>query len=110
MANEKKIPKSEEPTHLRSYIGEIELSKSELNEREKEMLNNLSSCESELSTFHQAYSAMGRLVGALSKLMIWFGVLQLIVIGSVYIKLKTQPGEIVNASAAAAKPENHLHN
>ena len=93
MANEKKIPKSEEPTNLRSYIGKIELSEGELNEREKEMLSNLSVCASELSTFHHAYSAMGKLTGGLSKLMIYFGLLQLLAIGSVYMKLKIQPVE-----------------
>ncbi|WP_269527152.1 hypothetical protein [Coraliomargarita parva] len=97
MANEKKIPQSEEPTNLRSYIGKVELSKDGLNEREKEMLNNLSICASELSTFHQAYSAMGRLVGALSKLLVCFGILQLLAIGSVYIKSKTQLAGVDNA-------------
>ena len=96
MANENKIPKSEEPTNLWNYISKIELLERELNEREQEMLSNLNACASELSTYHEAYSAMGKLVDALIKLMILFGILQLLAIGSVYMKSKTQPTDSGN--------------
>ena len=101
IANENKIPKSEEPTSLQSYISKIELSERELNEREKEMLSNLGACASELSTYHEAYSAMGKLVGALIKFMVLFGILQLLAIGSVYMKSKTQPVSFHNSVGCA---------
>ena len=95
--NEDRMPRPEEPTNLRNYISKVQTSETELNEREKEMLSNLSVCASELTTFNEAYSAMKKLVSALSKLLVWIGVLQLLAIVTIYIKSRTQQDGVVNA-------------
>jgi hypothetical protein len=85
-----RIPISEAPTNLRQYIGSVETSETELNETESEMLEALRTCSAELYRFHEIYSAMRKIYGGLSSLLICFSVLQFCTIGYLY-KTKSQP-------------------